>query len=132
MKRLTKGIHHFALKPLDDSAFERTVAFYKNVLGMPLIRSWSGGAMRGAMLDSGAGIVEVMSNGADSPGNGCIRHLAFATDDVDACVSAVRSAGFEITVDPENREIPATPPYPIRIAFCIGPLGEEIEFFQEL
>lgn len=23
------------------------------------------------------------------------------------------------------------PPFPIRVAFCIGPVGEEIEFFQE-
>lgn len=23
------------------------------------------------------------------------------------------------------------PPFPIRVAFCKGPLGEEIEFFQE-
>lgn len=108
------------------------MAFYKDVLGMPLIRSWDSNAMRGAMLDSGAGIVEVVSNGTDSPGAGCIRHLAFATDDVDACASAVRSAGYEITIEPVNREIASNPPYPIRICFCIGPLGEEIEFFQEL
>lgn len=35
-----------------------------------------------------------------------IHHVAFATDDVDACV-------------------------PARMAFGFGPLGEEVEFFQE-
>ncbi len=28
-------------------------------------------------------------------------------------------------------EIPSDPPYPIRVAFCHGPSGEEIEFFSE-
>lgn len=28
-------------------------------------------------------------------------------------------------------EIKSTPPFPSRIAFCYGPLGEEIEFFQK-
>ena len=44
-------------------------------------------------------------------------------------VEAVRKAGYEITMEPTDNCIPSNPPYPARIAFCIGPVGEEIEFF---
>jgi len=131
MNGLTQGIHHFALKAQGDEAFDRALSFYGSVLGMPLVRTWKQGDVRGAMLDAGGGIVEITSNGGDSPGEGCIRHLAFATTDVDACVKAVRAAGFVITMEPVDKEIPASPPYPIRIAFCRGPLGEDVEFFCE-
>ena len=38
------------------------------------------------MLDTGNGIVEIFNDGDDAPGKGVIRHFAFATDDVDACI----------------------------------------------
>lgn len=53
------------------------------------------------------------------------------TDDVDACVDAVKKAGYEVFIEPKNIEIASIPVFPARIAFCRGPLGEEIEFFQE-
>lgn len=53
------------------------------------------------------------------------------TDDVDACVDAVKNAGYEVFIEPKNIEIASMPVFPARIAFCRGPLGEEIEFFQE-
>ena len=65
------------------------------------------------------------------PGQGAIRHLAFLVKDVDACVEKVRAAGYEITIEPKNIEFASVPPYPARIAFCIGPVGEEVEFFAE-
>lgn len=53
------------------------------------------------------------------------------TDDVDACVDAVKKAGYEVFIEPKNIEIASMPVFPARIAFCRGPFGEEIEFFQE-
>lgn len=53
------------------------------------------------------------------------------TDDVDACVDAVKKTGYEVFIEPKNIEIASMPVFPARIAFCRGPLGEEIEFFQE-
>ena len=47
-----------------------------------------------------------------------LRRLAFAVKDVDACVEAVRAAGYEITVEPNDIVIPSNPPLPARIAFC--------------
>ena len=62
---------------------------------------------------------------------GAIRHIAFATDDVDGVIEKVKSAGYEVFIEPKDIVIPSDPAYPARMAFCYGPLGEEIEFFQE-
>ena len=83
------------------------------------------------MLNTGAGMMEIFANGDGYPGQGAIRHMAFAVKDVDGCVAAVREAGYEITTEPKDIVIGSVPPYPARIAFCIGPVGEEIEFFAE-
>ena len=43
----------------------------------------------------------------------------------------VREAGYEVFIEPRDIVIASEPPFPARIAFCRGPLQEEIEFFQE-
>ena len=129
MEQKIYGIHHIALKACGMEAFEQTVHFYHEILGMPIVRTWGGGTA--AMLDTGAGLMEIFSNADDVLGQGAIRHMAFAVKDVDACVEAVREAGYEITTEPKDIVIPSEPPFPARIAFCIGPVGEEIEFFAE-
>ena len=131
MKPLTTGTHHVALKACGEIEYNKTVAFYKDTLGMPFIRSWGAGASAGIMLSTGNSIMEIMASGEDSPGQGALRHIAFSTADVDACIAAVRAEGYEVTVEPKDVVIPAEKPYPVRIAFCIGPLGEEVEFFTE-
>ena len=50
--------------------------------------------------------------------------------DTEVMLHHVAEAGYEITVEPKNVVIPSAEPYPARIAFFIGPLGEEIEVFQ--
>ena len=102
---LIKGIHHVSMKCSSTEEYEKTIDFYKNILGIPVAR--------------------------DAPGKGVIRHFAFATDNVDACVEAVKAAGYEVFIEPKDIEIASTPVFPARIAFCKGPLGEEIELFEE-
>ena len=46
-------------------------------------------------------------------------------------VRNLRKAGYEVFVEPKDIEIQSDPKFPARIAFCRGPLGEEIEFFCE-
>ncbi len=121
------GIHHIALKCRGIEEFNKTVAFYRDVLGLPVAREWGNGTA--VMLDTGAGLLEIFSNAEDEPTVGAVRHFALATDDVDACIAAVRKAGYKVTVEPNDICIPSTPPYPARIAFCMGPIGEEVEFF---
>ena len=85
---LIKGIHHVSMKCSSTEKYEKTIDFYKNILEIPVAREWQSGIM----LDTGNGIVEIFNDGDDAPGKGVIRHFAFATDDVDACVEAVKAA----------------------------------------
>lgn len=124
------GIHHIALKARGLEQFRKTVAFYHELLGLPVARTWGEGQNVGIMLDTGAGLIEIFANADDAPHQGALRHMALAVEDTDACVAAVRAAGYEIIREPVDIVIGSVPPYPARIAFCIGPVGEEIEFFQ--
>lgn len=128
--KLTKGIHHIAIKAKGIEQYERTMDFYTKILGMPVVRSWGAGEDLGAMVDTGNSVMEIFSNAPDMPGQGSLRHIAFDVEDTDACVEAVRNAGYEITAEPKDIVIQADKPLAARIAFCIGPVGETIEFFQ--
>lgn len=130
MKPKVLGVHHIALKAKGVAAYEKMKDFYNGILGMPIVRTWGEGENLGAMLDTGAGLLEIFSNATDILGAGALRHLAFEVEDVDICVEAVRKAGYEITMEPNDIVIASEPPYPARIAFCIGPVGEEVEFFK--
>jgi glyoxylase I family protein len=83
-----------------------------------------------AIVDTGNGIIEVFCDADKLLGQGDIRHIALATDNVDKCVQAVESAGYEIKRYPIDIILDLGKPTPARIAFCCGVLGEEIEFFQ--
>ena len=128
---MIKGVHHIALKCMGVEAFEKTVQFYRDVLGLRVVRAWGEGEGLGIMLTTGDAMLEIFASGTDLPGQGAIRHFALATDDVDACVRAVEAAGYEVFIQPKDIVIASTPEFPARIAFCHGPVGEEIEFFQE-
>ena len=123
------GIHHIALKCCGIDEYNKTVEFYHDILGLPIARTWGEGENSGIMLDTGAGLFEIFANATDRPTMGALRHIALAVEDTDACVDAVRAAGYEITMEPCDICIGSVPPYPARIAFCIGPVGEEVEFF---
>lgn len=125
------GVHHIALKAKGLEAFHKTIHFYHEILGMPIVRTWGTEAEPAAMLSTGDGMLEIFANAPDELGAGALRHLAFRTENTDACIEAVRAAGYKVTMEPNDICIPSIPPFPARIAFCIGPVGEEVEFFQE-
>ena len=54
------------------------------------------------LLDTGCGIVEIFRDGTESLEKGVIRHFAFAVDDVQDCVDAVGSAGYEVFITPKK------------------------------
>jgi len=83
------------------------------------------------MFDTGDGLIEIFASGSAGRTTGSVNHFALATDDTDACIAAVRKAGYTIAVEPKDITIASQPPLPARIAFAVGPCGEEIEFFQE-
>ncbi len=123
------GIHHIALKCCGMEHYEKTISFYRDILGVPVARQWGEGEHLSIMLDMKPGIIEIFSDVDDMPGEGAIRHVAFATKDTDACINAVRDAGYTVTMEPTDVCISAD--YNARIAFCIGPVGETVEFFCE-
>ncbi len=125
-----KGIHHIAIKAKGLEEFDRTIDFYSNLLGMPVVRRWGEGVKQGAMVDTGAGWLEIFANGDEIPLTSLLRHIAFEVENTDACVERVRNAGYKITMEPNDIVIGSVPPLPARIAFCIGPVGEEVEFFE--
>ena len=124
---MIKGIHHIQMKGRSKEELEKAKDFYINVLGLKIRREWA----EGVMIDTGAGLLELFSNGDKENIQGVIRHVALATDDVDGIVAKVKEAGYEVFIEPNDRIIKSDPPFPFRMAFCYGPFGEEIEFFCE-
>ena len=129
MKPEIKGIHHIALKARGIEEFNKTLDFYCGILGMPVVRRWGEGEKQAVMVDTGAGMLEIFANATDRPGTGALRHLAFEVTDTDVCIEAVRAAGYEIIMEPKDLTIGSEIPLYARIGFCIGPVGEEVEFF---
>ena len=121
------GIHHISLKCGTKEEFEKAKDFYLNVLGFSAVREWPDGIM----IDTGAGMLEIFSNGEGIRTKGALRHIAFATDDTDGIAERVKAAGYRVFIEPNDIVIRSDPEFPARMAFCYGPLGEEIEFFQE-
>ena len=124
---LIKGVHHVCMKCRNEEEYIKTQVFYRDVLGLPEVRRWD----VGVMFDLGGVLLEIFSNETETYSKGVWQHIALATEDVDACVKAVRDAGYEITMEPKDIVVACQPPVPARIAFCVGPMGEEIEFFHE-
>lgn len=124
------GLHHIALRAAD---FEASLRFYRDGLGFRVARTWGEDGQPAALLDTGGGsYVEVFGGGA--PGQrpeGTLLHFALRTTDCDASLERARAAGADVTVEPKTIEIAARPePFTVRLAFCTGPDGEVIEFFQ--
>ena len=121
------GIHHISLKCGTTEEFARAKDFYLRILGFSVIREWP----EGIMIDSGFGLLEIFCNGAGIRTKGALRHIAFSTDDVDGITAKVKAEGYEVFIEPNDITIHSSPAFHARMAFCRGPLDEEIEFFQE-
>ena len=121
------GIHHLSMKCGTADEFAKAKDFYLGILGFSVKREWP----EGIMIDTGNCMLEIFSNGEGSRNRGAIRHIAFAAEDVDGAVEKVRQAGYEVFIEPNDLVIRSVPECRARMAFCRGPLGEEIEFFRE-
>lgn len=129
---MIKGLHHVSMKCRKGEEYQRVLHFYTEVLGLPIIRSWGESETDGVMIGVGNTAIEIFCNRNLDADTGIIRHIAMSTDDIEACVERVKTAGYEVFVEPRELLIPSDPPIRARIAFCFGPLHEQIEFFQEI
>ena len=127
---LLQGVHHVCLKAQGSRDYERAREFYLEILGFRLVREWGEGDDRGCMIQLGNCLLELMANGKPEQNTqGIYRHIAFRTENADSAFALAVSAGCPVVMEPCDRNLGGR--YPIRIAFCTGPLGEELEFFQE-
>ena len=110
---------------------DAVIAFYCDVLGMNILRSWGDGVEAGAMLDTGNGVIELFANAEPGRRPGQVDHIALATDKVDECMAACAKEGLKVIMAPQDIVVPCETPYPLRIAFVEDKAGEIIEFFDE-
>lgn len=123
-----RAIHHIALICSD---YERSRAFYRDILGLPVIRevyraereSWK------CDLDAGNAQIELFSFPSPPPRpsrpEACgLRHLAFIVDDIDAEVARLIAAGAAcepIRVDEYTGQ---------RFTFFADPDGLPLELYE--
>lgn len=115
---IVADIHHVSLNVSDT---ERSLAFYRDILGMALLPrpNFSFG---GAWLDAGNGSQIHLIEADVPPSLG--QHVAFRVEDVDRTVAELRASGVDIS-DP--KPVGDTD---IRQAFARDPDGNLLEFSQ--
>jgi glyoxylase I family protein len=125
------GIHHVAIRVHD---FDRSVAFYTEVLGFAKKIEWGQPPGRAVMLDTGDGnYFELFERPNQPPATeeGVLLHIALRTRDCAAALERARAAGRQITTETKDVVIKSSPNHtPVRLAFFKGPDGEVIELFQ--
>jgi glyoxylase I family protein len=131
------GLHHTALRT---AQFDRSVAFYTEMLGLTPKIQWGEVGKRATMLDAGDGnyleIFEREEPEKGPPAEARWLHLCFRSSAVEATVEKLRVAGVEITVEPKKVELTNTLTHAehgkatIHLAFFKGPDGEIIELID--
>ena len=130
---MVTGIHHVSLKCSKGEQLKKVISFYTETLGMTIARQWGPDSNDpiGIMFDTGNGIIEVFANTENDLPQSVIRHFALSVTDVDKLADRIERAGYDVFVKPKDIYISSENPLAARIAFCYGPLGEEIELFCE-
>ena len=124
------GIHHVALRVKD---FDASLKFYSQVLGFVEKIRWNESPKRVVLLDTGnRSYLELFESGTNAPKQeDAFWHLAFRVTDADALLEHCRAAGCEVWMEPKTlASVGGNQGVDFRIAFCKGPDGELIEFFQ--
>lgn len=122
---MIKGIHHISMKCCGKEQLQKVREFYCDMLELPLYSEWDGGIM----IETPAGKIEVLINGTEDRPQGVIRHFAFEVDDFEIYLEKCRKNGIEIFFGPKEVTLGT---HVNRVAFCHGPLGEDVEFFQAI
>jgi len=129
--KIFKGIHHLSIAVSEKEIYDRTIAFYRDVLGCSFVRSWGKDPRHITMLDAGNCIIELVLGGEGS-GGGCLSHVALEVatpEEVDTVMQRCLEAGCVLTrsvVDVEPVE-DSGHTFRLRFGFCTGLAGEQIE-----
>ena len=87
---------------------------------------------RAVMINTGNdNYLEIFEGREEEIEEGAYLHLAFSTEDCEKAFEKAKAAGAEITQEPNEVDIPSDPVLSVKIAFCKGPDGEILEFFEE-
>jgi len=124
------GFHHVSMRVRD---LDKSLKFYKEGLGFVEKVSWGKAPNRTVLLDTGDGNYFEISQGDpnQNPPEGIFAHIALRTDDCKAATEAARAAGAQVTMEPREITLEASPStLQLYISFFKGPDGEIIEFFQ--
>ncbi|NLZ46051.1 MAG: NUDIX domain-containing protein, partial [Clostridiales bacterium] len=125
-ENIVEKIHHVSIKTTSKEKLEEAIYFYCDILGFSVFRKWE----TGVLIDTRGGYIEIML--AESPlDTGLIKHFALGTSNVDGCVKLVEKHGYNVFIQPNDKTIMSDPPVELRMAFMVGPLGEQIEFFHQ-
>lgn len=125
------GFHHIGLKYTD---LQRSLDFYR-ALGLTEVVRWGEVGNEIVMLEmKDGGRIELLPNGGDEYSvMGKWLHFAVKTEDVDGMYEKALAAGARSKTPPKTVPLNSSPEkISIRIAFVIGPDGEELEFFHQL
>lgn len=109
-------------------AFEQTIGFYEEVFGAKNLGLFKIDR-RGCWLSLDGDILEVFESPARK--DGVWKHIAIACQDVDAVYQKALEHGAKAYVEPKNLSLELEQPLRARIAFVIGPGGEQIELFSQ-
>ena len=117
---------------MDVKDFDKTCEFYLQGLGFDKTMEWEmDDGKRAAMIDSGNGnYLEIFEGREYEFEKGAYKHLAFSVDDCAQAIERAEKAGAEVTMATKELTIKSDPPLEVKIAFCKGPDGEILEFFQ--
>ena len=123
------GLHHVAIRVPE---FEKSIRFYSEVLGCVEKIRWGDSPTRIVLLDTGNGsYVELFEEvGREPAKDDAMWHIAFRVNDTDAALERCRAAGCEVTVEPKTLSNLGGKGVDVRLAFCKGPSGELLEFFN--
>jgi catechol 2,3-dioxygenase-like lactoylglutathione lyase family enzyme len=118
---LTTSLDHIGIYVRD---LERSLSFYRGVLGFTQRQRLSMGASKIAVLEIGGGLLEIIQRPeapADAP-KGRWSHIAFHIEDYDDLESKLEGMGIELRkVTLDNG---------LRIAFFKDPDGHDIEMME--
>lgn len=135
------GINHVSMKCHGSEELKKVLAFYVDLLGIKIARIWDKDKnpigldeytnrmdeIEGLMLDTGNGKIEIFTNLDYEPDTGIIRHFALDVDDAEMYAQKCKATGYEIFMGPKDINLGGQK---AKIAFCFGPLKEQIEFYQ--